>query len=63
MNRPRIDIDATGSKYLTVFYSEGDNYDNVIREGFRFHKISEAESVTIPVVVLPKNKGGYISDK
>ena len=58
MNRPRLEIDATGSKYLTVFYCDGDNYDQVIHEGFRFHKIDQDEVSKIPVLVLPMKKKG-----
>ena len=52
--RPRLEIDATGSRYLTVWYSpDNPDYDQVIRDGFKFHKVDDHEAKTIPVLVLP----------
>ena len=54
MQRPRLEIDATGNRYLTVYYHPDDrDYTRVIQDGFRFHKIDDTEAVKIPVVVLP----------
>ena len=63
MKRPRLEIDASGHRYLTVWYSsDRRDFTEIIEDAFKFHKIDEKESVTIPVIVLPINKkkeGGH----
>jgi len=54
MKRPQLHIDATGRRYLVVWFCPGNrDYTKIIRDAFELHKISAEDAIKIPVVVLP----------